>query len=147
MGRKYGFSFSWKRATGISGAKGKISRTIGIPLTQSGRQRKVGRIMTGGKCFVATACYGNADHPDVALLRAFRDTLLRHSTLGRRFIAWYYAYGPPFAALIEKRPRFRAVFRVVIGAIAAVLRRWWEPNAQGPSQLAIWSSDRSDAGD
>ena len=45
MGRKYGFSFSWKRATGISAAKGRISRKIGIPLTRSGRQRKVGRML------------------------------------------------------------------------------------------------------
>jgi len=46
MGRKYGFSFSWKRATGISALKGKVSRATGIPLTRSGRQRKVGK-MTG----------------------------------------------------------------------------------------------------
>ncbi len=45
MGRKYGFSFSWKRAIGISSAKAKLSRQIGIPLTRSGRQRKIGRMM------------------------------------------------------------------------------------------------------
>gem|GEM_PF-606050 len=45
MGRKFGFSFSWKRALGISAAKGKISRLIGIPLTKSGRQRKAGRLI------------------------------------------------------------------------------------------------------
>jgi len=43
MGRKYGFSFSWKRAIGVSAMKGRISRKIGIPLTRSGRQRMVGR--------------------------------------------------------------------------------------------------------
>jgi hypothetical protein len=43
MGKKFGFSFSWKRAIGISAAKGRISRKIGVPLTRSGRQRKVGR--------------------------------------------------------------------------------------------------------
>ena len=43
MGRKHGFSFSWKRATGISGMKSRVSRKTGIPLTRSGRQRKVGR--------------------------------------------------------------------------------------------------------
>jgi hypothetical protein len=39
---KFGFSWSWKRALGISAAKGRISREIGIPLTRSGRQRKFG---------------------------------------------------------------------------------------------------------
>jgi hypothetical protein len=40
-----GLSFSWKRATGLSAAKGKLSRRIGIPLTRSGRQRKVGKAL------------------------------------------------------------------------------------------------------
>ena len=34
--------FSWKRLIGISAAKSRISRQIGIPLTRSGRQRKLG---------------------------------------------------------------------------------------------------------
>jgi hypothetical protein len=34
--------FSWKRFVGISGAKSRLSRRIGIPLTRSGRQRKFG---------------------------------------------------------------------------------------------------------
>lgn len=37
--------FSWRRATGISGAKARLSRKIGIPLTKSGRQRKYGAAM------------------------------------------------------------------------------------------------------
>lgn len=45
MGKKFGFSWSWKRAVGISGMKNKISRKIGIPLTRQGRQRKVGKAM------------------------------------------------------------------------------------------------------
>lgn len=64
MGRKMGFSFSWKRATGISSAKGKISKKIGIPLTKSGRRKKVGRtlgccvplaILLGGVASMASA--------------------------------------------------------------------------------------------
>ncbi|MCU1457000.1 MAG: hypothetical protein JWL73_1092 [Actinomycetia bacterium] len=36
--------WSWKRQLGISGAKRKISRATGIPLTRSGRQRKLGKL-------------------------------------------------------------------------------------------------------
>lgn len=46
--RKFGFSFSWKRATGLSAAKGRLSRKLGVPLTQSGRQRKAGRMIGCG---------------------------------------------------------------------------------------------------
>jgi len=37
--------FSWKRLLGISAAKSRLSRKIGIPLTRSGRQRKAGAAM------------------------------------------------------------------------------------------------------
>ena len=43
MGTKFGFSFSWKRALGITGMKQKFARQTGIPTTQSGLERKVGR--------------------------------------------------------------------------------------------------------
>jgi hypothetical protein len=47
--------FSWKRAIGLSAAKARLSRQIGIPLTKSGRQRKLGRMVSGGGCVVALA--------------------------------------------------------------------------------------------
>lgn len=34
--------FSWKRLVGITAFKQRVSRTVGIPLTKSGRERKVG---------------------------------------------------------------------------------------------------------
>jgi hypothetical protein len=37
--------FSWNRLLGISAAKSRLSRQIGIPLTRAGRQRKVGAAM------------------------------------------------------------------------------------------------------
>jgi hypothetical protein len=40
--------FSWKKLSGYSGAKSNVSRKIGIPLTKSGRNQKVGRIVTKG---------------------------------------------------------------------------------------------------
>ena len=48
MGKKFGFTFSWKRALGISAAKARLSRKIGIPLTKSGRQRMTGRALGCG---------------------------------------------------------------------------------------------------
>jgi hypothetical protein len=45
--------FSWKRATGVTRAKTRISRKTGIPLTRSGRQRKVGSMATGGGCLLS----------------------------------------------------------------------------------------------
>lgn len=55
--RTYGFSFSWRRALGVSGLKNRISRKIGIPLTRSGRQRKIGRLMG---CCIPLVAFGGA---------------------------------------------------------------------------------------
>lgn len=52
--------FSWKRAVGITRAKNKISRTTGIPLTKSGRQRKIGKIVSGGGCALVVLAMGVA---------------------------------------------------------------------------------------
>ncbi len=53
----YGFSFSWRRALGISAAQARLSRAIGVPLSRSGRQQKIGRLGAGSltALFVETA--------------------------------------------------------------------------------------------
>ena len=40
--------FSVKRLVGISNAKRKIAKATGIPTTKSGRQQKLGRIISKG---------------------------------------------------------------------------------------------------
>ena len=44
---KYGFSFSWKRALGVTSAKQKFARQTGIPTTKSGLERKIGASILG----------------------------------------------------------------------------------------------------
>jgi len=39
---KFGFSFSWKRALGITSAKQKFARQTGIPTSKAGVERKIG---------------------------------------------------------------------------------------------------------
>lgn len=43
--KKYGFSFSWKRALGITSARQKFARKTGIPTTKAGLQRKIGNFI------------------------------------------------------------------------------------------------------
>lgn len=44
--------FSWKRFLGVSAAKSQLSRRIGVPLSRSGRQQKLGRLVSGGGCLM-----------------------------------------------------------------------------------------------
>ena len=47
------FSFSWKRAIGVTQAKQQTSRKTGIPMTKAGLERKIGKTIIktlfGGK--------------------------------------------------------------------------------------------------
>ena len=38
-----GLSFSWRRLLGLSIAKQRLGKAVGIPLTKSGIERKIGR--------------------------------------------------------------------------------------------------------
>lgn len=60
MARKFGFSFSAKRAVGISALKGRVAKATGVPTTRSGRQRKVGKAAGGCCVLVAGALAGAA---------------------------------------------------------------------------------------
>lgn len=51
-------------------------------------------------CFIATAAFGNNNHPTVILLRNFRDTFLLEKEYGRIFVRMYYRFSPPLARLI-----------------------------------------------
>jgi hypothetical protein len=42
---KFGFSFSWKRLLGISGAKQSFARRTGVPTTRGGIERKLGNFI------------------------------------------------------------------------------------------------------
>lgn len=67
------------------------------------------------QCFVITATMGNEMAQPVVILRSFRDELLQETTLGRKFISWYYVYGPKIAGVIENSVPLRALsFALVV---------------------------------
>ena len=65
------------------------------------------------RCFVATAVYGNVDHPDVLLLREFRDEVLLPSALGRAFISFYYSTSPFLVASIRTE-RAKSIIKTLV---------------------------------
>jgi hypothetical protein len=79
MGRRKkgipGLSFSWKRATGVSSAKGKLSRKLGVPLTRSGRQRKFGR--AAGCCIPAAFILTGVGGAAFGVAKAFHSIVFR----------------------------------------------------------------------
>lgn len=43
--KKHGFSFSWKRALGITSAKQSFARKTGVPTSKAGIERKIGNLI------------------------------------------------------------------------------------------------------
>ncbi len=76
---------------------------------------------SGEGCFVATAVYGDYEHPDVRRLRFFRDKTLRHFALGRTFITWYYRYGPDLADHVRDNSFLKQSTR---WALEQFVKRW-----------------------
>lgn len=74
-----------------------------------------------GACFVLTACYGSEDAPTVYAFRNFRDDHLTRYSLGRRFIGWYYKFGPAWAEKISSMPKTKSVLRGVFTVMAKLL--------------------------
>lgn len=50
-----GFSFSWKRALGITAAKQKFARSTGIPTSKAGLERKIGKSVLESLATTASA--------------------------------------------------------------------------------------------
>ena len=55
----------------------------------------------GGGCYIATMVYGDYGHPQVLVLREFRDNFLAHYVLGKSFIRFYYKYSPGWVKALE----------------------------------------------
>ena len=65
-------------------------------------------------CFVATAVYGDHNHPQVQKLRNFRDAKLNKSIAGRHFIKFYYAVGPTLALLPRSSKLTKRLLRHIL---------------------------------
>lgn len=75
---------------------------------------------TGG-CFIATAAYGDHDHPAVILLRQFRDRILKQSKLGNHFISWYYKEGPALANFVSRHPMAGWLVKIILAPIMGMV--------------------------
>jgi hypothetical protein len=105
-------------------------RTIGQPFCALCQEviRKKLTSASHSSCFVATAVYGDASHPDVLTLRDWRDRRSAPSARGRRamgaLVAAYESAGPPLARHVAAHPRLAGPLRRAFFApLARLLRR------------------------
>ncbi len=101
----------------------RLYRAISIakPATtvkSSGADSKSG----GGGCYVATMAYGHYEHPQVKLLRNFRDEVLQKSHLGRAFVRSYQKHSPKLVRQFENHPGVNSIIRHCLDFIVEILK-------------------------
>jgi hypothetical protein len=69
---------------------------------------------TNDACFIATAAYGSLLDPHVVVLRNFRDSYLKGSSLGQAFINGYYQFSPSIAEFIENNEVLKQIVRLCL---------------------------------
>jgi hypothetical protein len=72
-------------------------------------------------CFIATAACGSAYHPEVQILRDYRDSVMARHAAGRAVTSVYQLISPPIADCIGDRPWAR---RIVRATLIRPLARW-----------------------
>lgn len=74
-------------------------------------------------CFIATACYGDYDAPEVQVLREFRDRHLLSSKVGYIIVSAYYSISPGIACKLRRHPNISQFIKTrILNPIVEILK-------------------------
>lgn len=114
---------SFTLASDVGGARTFVSRVVPRNNQNTGGTIPTADIPSLARydfCFIATAAYGDLNHPVVAALREFRDKALMPHAPGRALVRAYYAVGPHLAGVVQDSPALAAGVRAVLRPVAAL---------------------------
>ena len=81
------------------------------------------RSKTKDGCYIATMVYGDYDHPQVLVLREFRDNKLRKTLFGETFISLYYQISPQLVIMLKGHVRANAIIKRILNKVVKLLKR------------------------
>lgn len=73
-------------------------------------------------CYIATMAYGDYNHPQVMILRQFRDEVLDKSALGKWFIKTYYHFSPRLVERLKNRKTVNSIIRKILNQFIKVIK-------------------------
>ncbi len=73
-------------------------------------------------CYIATMVYGDYDHPQVIILRQFRDEVLDQSTVGKWFIRTYYRLSPKLVAQLKNKKSINIIIRKTLNQFIKLIK-------------------------
>ncbi len=65
-------------------------------------------------CYIATMAYGSYEHPQVLILRKFRDDVLLSSFIGKLFVMVYYSISPKFVIVLKNQITINRILRKIL---------------------------------
>lgn len=74
-------------------------------------------------CYIATMAYGDYEHPQVIVLRQFRDSYLSKYECGQKFIRYYYAHSPLWVELLKNHAHINALIRRLLDSFVCLWKR------------------------
>ena len=77
-----------------------------------------------GGCYIATMAYGSYDHPQVMVLRNFRDDYLSKREWGRNFIKYYYKHSPDWVEKLKDYKLINLIIRYCLDCIIIFLNKY-----------------------
>ena len=80
-------------------------------VTSASRSYSSSSSSSSGGCYIATMAYGDYNHPQVKILRKFRDETLATSLIGRSFISFYYATSPHLVKILNNQEYINKLIR------------------------------------
>lgn len=75
-------------------------------------------------CYIATMAYGDYDHPQVLVLRKFRDNYLDNREWGKRFIKFYYAHSPNWVERLKNHSTINSIIRKCLNTFVFILKEY-----------------------
>jgi hypothetical protein len=73
-------------------------------------------------CYIATMAYGDYDHPQVMILRQFRDEVLNKSAFGKWFIKTYYHYSPKLVERLKNQKTVNIIIRKTLNQFIKLIK-------------------------
>jgi len=74
-------------------------------------------------CYIATMAYGDYDHPQVMVLRQFRDLYLSNRGWGRKFINFYYANSPHWVEVLKNHKHINVLIRKILDSFVYLWKK------------------------
>ncbi len=78
---------------------------------------------SSGGCYIATMAYGDYDHPQVMVLRQFRDSYLSKRSWGQKFINFYYANSPHWVEKLKNHKLTNAMIRKILDSFVYIWKK------------------------